>query len=164
MQATTTTSTIKQRAPRKFAYEWQNHLQAVRDIYDKHKNPSYFIANGSRRGSWNDATANGLTAAIVDYLTYLGGNFSRVNCIGTPRKNSSGQLIFTPSTTKKGIADIIGCYRGKYIAIEIKIGADRQSKEQIEEQRDVINAGGVYIIAKSFPDFLSNMLNISTAI
>ena len=154
MQPTTTTGA------RPFKLEWQNHLQAARNIYDKAKSPAYFAASGQTRGKWNDTTANGLTAAIVDYLTYIGGNFSRVNCMGTPRRNSSGQMIFTPSTTKKGIADIIGVYKGRYIAIEVKIGADRQSTEQIQEQKDVTAAGGVYFIAKTFNDFLINFLNI----
>ncbi|MEO7535849.1 MAG: hypothetical protein ABIU30_18455 [Ferruginibacter sp.] len=144
----------KQQRPHK--HDWQNHLQAIKDLHDRNANPEAYRANGPNRGKWEDATANGLTKAIVDYLNYIGGNFTRINVMGTPRKNGHGQLIFTPSTTKPGTADILGCYKSRYIAIEVKIGADRQSKEQIQEQKDVTAAGGIYIVAKDFPTFLSN--------
>jgi len=142
--------------PRPFKHHWQNILQQAKNKYDENKCPEFFKANGEMRGKWNDETANGLTRAIVDYLKFIGGNFTRVNVMGTPRKNKYGKIIFTPSTTKKGTADIVGVFRGRYYAIEVKIGADRQSAEQIQEQKDVRNAGGVYMIAKDMQQFLND--------
>lgn len=157
MQATAT------RAPRAFKFLWQQHLQDAKNNYEKTKFPSFFETNGEIRGKWEDQTANGLTRAIVDYLKFIGGNFTRVNVMGTPRKNKYGKLIFTPSTTKKGTADILGALKGRYIAIEVKIGADRQSAEQLQEQKDVTSAGGLYIIAKDMQSFLNDFKCLSIA-
>jgi hypothetical protein len=156
MQTTGTTGTKK---PRRHRHEWQNELQRLKNEYDARKCPEYFKDFGEVRGKWNDETANGLTKSIVDFLKYIGGNFTRVNVMGTPRK-VNGRMIFTPSTTKKGTADIVGVYKGRYCAIEVKIGLDRQSKDQIQEQKDVEAAGGVYIIAKNFTDFAATFKTI----
>jgi hypothetical protein len=141
---------------RPFKHQWQQVLQYAKNDFYKNKYPASYAEMGEQRGKWNDETANGLTAAIVEYLNYIGGNFTRVNVMGTPRKGASGQLVFTPSTTKKGTADILGCFNGRYIAIEVKIGADRQSVDQKKEQADVIAAGGIYLIARNMTDFLAD--------
>jgi hypothetical protein len=133
---------------------WKNFLQSAKDNYQRTKFPAYFAVNGSQRGKWDDTTANGLTKAITEYLDYIGGAFTRVNTMGTPRKGKDGRLIFTPSTTVLGTADIVGCYMGRYVAIEVKIGADRQSDDQIKEEARIKRAGGIYFIAKTFPNFL----------
>jgi hypothetical protein len=41
------------------------------------------------------------------------------------------------------------------VKIEVKIGRDRQSEAQVEYQRQVEAAGGVYVIAKTFDGFLT---------
>lgn len=161
MQARTVTSSKTRTA----TPAWKPILQALKDEHDRKAAPSFFAINGSLKGKWTDTDANGLTRCIIDYLTYLGGNFTRVNVMGTPRRGADGSLKFTPSTTKKGTADILGCFRGRYIAIEVKIGADRQSDDQKREQADVERAGGVYIVAKTFTGFLesfSELLGRST--
>jgi hypothetical protein len=146
--------------PRPFKFEWQQRLQDLKDAFHRNEFPHFAKDNGPMRGKWNDETANGLTKAIVDYLRYLGGNFTRVNVMGTPRKDRFGKLIFTPSTTKRGTADIVGVFKGRYIAIEVKIGPDRQSKDQIQEQKDVTNAGGIYLIARDMQNFISDFTSM----
>lgn len=148
------------RKPRPHRQQWQNDLQSLKNKYDEAKHPAAFAYDGEVRGKWNDETANGITKAIVDFLKYIGGNFTRVNVMGTPRKGKDGRMIFTPSTTKKGTADIVGVFKGRYCAIEVKIGLDRQSKDQIQEQKDVVAAGGVYMIAKTFPQFAEDFKRI----
>lgn len=142
------------RKQRPHKYDWQNDLQALKNNYDQRRTPEAYKLNGENRGKWEDQTANGLTRAIVDFFQYIGGHFTRVNVMGTPRKRADGSMFFTPSTTREGTADVIGCYKGRYMAIEIKIGADRQSKDQIEVQREIEKAGGIYIVAKTFTQFL----------
>lgn len=152
MSETTTKTTS--RKPRPHKYQWQNDLQSLKNRNDEKRTPEAYKLNGEIRGKWEDETANGLTRAIIDFFHYVGGHFTRVNVMGTPRKRTDGSMFFTPSTTREGTADIIGVFRGRYVAIEVKIGLDRQSKDQIEVQREIENAGGVYIIAKTFPQFL----------
>jgi len=51
-------------------------------------------------------------------------------------------------TTRKGIADIIICIDGQFIALELKTDKGWISPEQYKEKIAVKNAGGVYIIAR----------------
>jgi hypothetical protein len=149
-----TTNIAKARKPRPHKHQWQNDLQSLKNRYDQKRTPNAIECNGEEiRGKWEDETANGLTRAIVDFFQYIGGHFTRVNVMGTPRKRSDGSMFFTPSTTREGTADIVGVYNGRYVAVEVKIGLDRQSKDQKEVQKEIEQAGGIYIVAKTFPQF-----------
>ena len=60
----------------------------------------------------------------------------------------------------KGTADIsatipiyAACKIGLSVKIEVKIGKDRQSEDQKKYEKSIINAGGVYYIAKDFNSF-----------
>jgi Holliday junction resolvase len=54
---------------------------------------------------------------------------------------------------KKGIPDVIGIYKGRFIGVEVKIGADRQSDDQKLREQEIVKAGGLYYIAKDFDSF-----------
>lgn len=151
---------MQSKAFKPFAEQWKNELQHFKNQYDARNTPAYYQVNGPQRGKWTDETANGLTAAIVDFFRFIGGHFTRVNTMGVPRKDSYGQMKWTPSTTRKGTADIIGVYKGLYVAVEVKIGPDRQSDEQIKEEAAVKKAGGIYIVAKTFPGFLKTVTEL----
>ncbi len=47
------------------------------------------------------------------------------------------------------------------VAIEVKIGKDRQSDSQKEYQRKVEKAGGIYIIIGTFDEFIKHYAEIS---
>jgi len=59
---------------------------------------------------------------------------------GTGRKGSSDMKLLIPN---------IG-----YVACEIKFGRDTQKKGQIKYQQDIERNGGIYIIVKTFEEFL----------
>lgn len=77
------------------------------------------------------------------------------------RQNSG--LFFTPTGRRvraavTGAADIIGCYRGRAVAIETKRangGAQRKSQEKYQAAWE--KAGGVYIVARSVADALAGL-------
>lgn len=140
---------------RPFKEPWKNFLQERKNQYDQRRYPGAYAVNGPERGKWEDETSNGLTRAVIDFLKYEGGAFTRVNVMGVPRKNKYGQTIMTPSTTVKGTADIVGTIAGLYMAVEIKIGSDSQSDEQKAEEARIKRAGGIYFVAKTFPGFLN---------
>ena len=115
---------------------------------------------------YSDKTANGLTNCIVSWLK-LSGNFAErtgntgrlienrttfVDCVGIPRVIGSSKWIKGSGT--RGTSDVKALIAGKSVAIEIKIGADRQSEKQKEYQRQIEAAGGIYIIARTFDEFL----------
>jgi len=100
--------------------------------------------------TFRDDTANSLTACIVKYITLKGGFASRINNQGTYNINT-GKYI--PSTSKRGLADVMGTFRGLSLNIEVKHGRDRQSEAQKKVESEVLRSGGYYFLAKDFQSF-----------
>ena len=118
---------------------------------------------------YNEKSANGLTTCIKDFLIFSGHHAERINTMGTPRdqrktvtdvigrRKTIGSIVWTKGTGTKGSADIHSeinvTINGQRIPIavkwEVKIGKDRQSKDQKEYESKV----GNYFIVKSFDDF-----------
>ena len=127
------------------------HL-AAEDNRKRHPN---FPDSYRPKKSYKTSTANGLTKAVVDFLNFSGHWASRINNQGTWVKDkwSKGGGYYRPSTQAKGIADIDSLIKGRKVAIEIKIGKDRQSDAQKEFQAKIERAGGHYWIVKDFDQF-----------
>jgi hypothetical protein len=94
------------------------------------------------------AKANGLTNFICNYLNWLGHRATRINVLGRKVKDK-----WIRSTTRKGTADISATIAGKSVMIEIKIGRDKPSPEQLAEQIKERNAGGIYEFISSVDEF-----------
>ncbi len=58
---------------------------------------------------------------------------------------------------RKGKSDVVCCYYGYYIAIEVKKPGEKQSEDQKKFAKDVILAGGYYWLAESIDDILANV-------
>lgn len=63
------------------------------------------------------------------------------------------------STTKKGTADIHGCFRGRHLSVEVKFGKDSLSDEQKEVRSQILAAGGWYCVAKTLDQFIKDFEN-----
>ncbi|MFZ2341152.1 MAG: hypothetical protein WAW07_15700 [Bacteroidales bacterium] len=110
---------------------------------------------------YEDRTANGLTRCAIDYIRLTGGMAERVNCTGRyidnsqvfedvlGRKRSIGTGQWLPTSGMKGTADISAVIQGRAVKIEIKM-KDRQSEDQKKYQAAVEQAGGIYLIIRSF--------------
>lgn len=111
------------------------------------------IAKNKKR---NLKTTNGITAAICDYVKYVGGASNRINTIGRKIKNKQGKEIFIKSSTKRGTFDIDVVYNGLAIKIEVKNKntKDKISDKQIEMKAKLEAAGALTFIADSFESFL----------
>lgn len=58
----------------------------------------------------------------------------------------------------KGSADILGVrHDGKFIAIEIKVGKDRQSEDQKNFEKMILSMNGIYVLAKSVNDAVAGI-------
>ena len=89
--------------------------------------------------------ANELTKQILEYCRLQGHYVFRVNNIPGTK--------YRANTLTKGVADILGCTKkGVALAIEIKIGDDRQSEAQKESEAHYKKRGGIYIVAKKLED------------
>ena len=93
--------------------------------------------------------ANGLTQWIVNFTDWSGYHANRIS--------SAGRMVggkFIRGTTKKGTADISCIINGRAIMIEVKVGNDRASPEQLQQQVKVRNAGGAYEFVRTPQDYL----------
>ena len=110
--------------------------------------------------SINGTPSNKLTKQIIKYIQLIGGRAERVRSEGRYKvgeqytdvfgKKRQTNGYFIPSTSRKGTADVSALVKGKSLAIEIKIGADRMSDHQKKYKEETEQAGGYYIIAKDF--------------
>jgi hypothetical protein len=114
---------------------------------------------------YNDKTANGLTRCIVDFIRLSGFQAERISCtgriidkskivsdcLGNQRRIGSSEWI--KGSMQAGTADISATIAGKSVKIEVKIGRDKQRPAQIEYQKQIEAAGGVYFITTNFAQF-----------
>jgi hypothetical protein len=112
----------------------------------------------------NDATANGLTAFIENYLKFTGCYSNRINVQGrviqtkdvkTPLGVIKGKSVQIKSSTKKGSEDIDTIINGYSVKIEIKVGKDTHKTHQIAHGEKVKKAGGSYFVVRDVATFFS---------
>ena len=100
--------------------------------------------------------ANDLTHQIIKHIFEWGGFAWRSNTVG----------IFDPTrkiyrtAAKKGVSDVIGVIRGRFLAVEVKIGKDRLSPEQEGFILSVRHAGGNAFVVHTFDEFKREWDNI----
>jgi hypothetical protein len=89
--------------------------------------------------------SNNLTKNIIKYCALQGHYVVRINNIPGTK--------FRKNTLTRGVADIMGCTKeGIALAIEVKIGKDKQSEFQKTFENHYKNRGGVYILANELKD------------
>jgi hypothetical protein len=116
---------------------------------------------------YEDKTTNGLTKCVIDFLNSVGCQAERIssegkvidkretvsNVIG--QSVSIGNIKRVKSVGQLGTADISATIHGRSVKIEIKKGNDRQSEAQKAYQKSIEDAGGVYLIVRSFLEFIA---------
>ena len=70
-------------------------------------------------------------------------------------------VIYDMTNVRKGIPDIIGIIKGRFFGIEIKFGADRQSAEQRIIELEIKAVGGVYLIVRTYRQYVESMNELS---
>lgn len=127
---------------------------------------------------YSDKTANKLTLAIIKWFQLESGQAERISCTGrlldrrktftdvVGRTRQIGSTTWIPPSMKPGTADISALYKlnetdkiATAFRVEIKVGRDTQRPAQVEYQKEVERAGGIYIIATSFDDFIKQMID-----
>lgn len=123
---------------------------------------------------FSDANTKSLTNAVVDFLNFNGHHASEQRTTGTRidktkivedclgRKRTIGSVHWANSQDEVGRADIIAKimvnFKGRLIPIaveiEIKFGRDFQSEKQKNFQNKLENMGAIYIIVKTFDQFI----------
>lgn len=64
-----------------------------------------------------------------------------------------GSTKWIPGTGSNGTADISATINGRSVKIEVKVERDRQSEAQRLYQACIEQAGGIYLIVRSFEQF-----------
>ena len=114
--------------------------------------------------AYTDKTANGLTRMVMDWIKFNKGQSERINVTGrfinakiitdvVGFKRQIGNDKWIKGSGTKGSADISATIKGKSIKIEVKIGRDKMSEDQVKYQEAIEKAGGIYYIAKDFDSF-----------
>ncbi len=100
----------------------------------------------------NEATVK---KAILDYLQYLENQkkvvFIRNNSFCGRVMRDDGRVSFIKNS-KLGSPDIICCFRGKFVGLEVKGDKGVQTNEQKEFQKKLEQVGGEYHVVKSLDD------------
>lgn len=96
--------------------------------------------------------SNSLTKAIIDFIHLKQGAAFRVNTTGIYDEELQQ---WKKTGMEPGFSDIQACCQGRALYVEVKIGKDKQSKEQKAFQIKVEKAGGLYYIAKEILFFVS---------
>lgn len=97
-----------------------------------------------------DKTAHQISECVILYITYLGGYASEIDNRGyfNPVTNK-----WQPSRTKNGIPDILACFKGRFIGIEVKAGNDRMRNEQLNTRLEILRAKGYFFECRNFQSF-----------
>ena len=90
--------------------------------------------------------------SVIEWLSWHKDiYFTRNNSFAgsfTRRDGSKGWI----KNCKAGSPDIIVCYKGKYIGLEIKCIGGKQSELQKQAECDIIRSGGRYYIIRDLKD------------
>lgn len=143
-QTTLALNVAKKKPTTKLRYIKPDSVKVLEDLASKNLY--------SEKVHYEDRTANGLTKCVVDWIKLHDGQAERINTTGRPITTPNG-IRWLRSTSTAGSADISATIKGRSVKIEIKIGTDRQSAEQKQYQRDIENAGGIYLIIRHFDEF-----------
>lgn len=137
---------------------------SIQNFKNRYPNvPTYAIP----KFKYTDKTSNGLTKCVIDFINLKGYQAERINSTGRQidqRKKMNGALgiatlgsvKWIKSNTQNGTADISATIKGRSVKIEIKCKATNdnyQSKPQKDYQKKIEQAGGVYIIVRTFQGF-----------
>jgi hypothetical protein len=115
---------------------------------------------------YRDDSANNLTRCIIDFLRLKTHLAERISSTERPidrtetfidilgHQKTIGRIEWIKGNGMNGSADISATIEGRSVKIGIKI-RDQQSKAQIEYQKTIIAAGGLFYIARDFTSFLT---------
>ncbi|SFF11919.1 hypothetical protein SAMN05216167_12945 [Spirosoma endophyticum] len=102
------------------------------------------------KSKYDDSTANGLTACVMDWLRLNGHFCARINTGGIYDEKLRK---YRPSGATLGVPDVLACIRGIFCGFEIKIGTDKMSLEQKDVARQIESSLGYFVEVRSFEQF-----------
>ena len=104
--------------------------------------------------------ASDLTNQVINAIYRAGGYAWRAASVGV----FDAKKMHFRATAKKGVSDVLACYKGYLVAIEIKIGTDRLSDEQRGFMGNIEHAGGYSMVISDLKDFEERWAEVVKAI
>lgn len=95
--------------------------------------------------------------SILDYLGYLGAVAFKINNVGI--RKPDGHFI---PPRELGVPDILCCYKGEFIGIEVKGPKGKPSAHQLVQLERIKIAGGRAFIAQSIDDVERELKDLIT--
>ena len=106
--------------------------------------PKNLSRNGSSESSFGSLRHSDAVNLARLTLSELGA-ISLPSTVGTFRQLDDDRVV---KVGIPGVADIIACYHGRFVAVEVKVARDIQRKTQKPFQTAIERAGGIYILAR----------------
>jgi hypothetical protein len=108
---------------------------------DARDRPHGWKSYSQARADYLDGEEKKLRRDISAYLNHV---TPKPYVIESPQHKKNGARI--------GMADILICYRGRWVSVECKAGENKLSAEQINDMHAVRESGGYYILAHGVED------------
>ncbi len=102
-----------------------------------------------------DDNSNALTKCVITWIKINGGQAERISSTGR-QVNIKGHQKWIKGSGTNGTADISAIIKGRAVKVEVKCTATNdknQSEGQKIYQKQIEEAGGTYVIARSFTQF-----------
>ena len=93
---------------------------------------------------------NEIQKAILEYLNYIGKIYFFRAGSGAIRTENGNYF----KSGKVGCPDIVVCYKGKFIGLEVKTEKGKQSDYQKVAEQEIKRAGGKYFMVRSINDVM----------
>lgn len=100
-----------------------------------------------------------LVQAVVELIALKGGVAIRINSGMRVIEDADGsRRVFKGA--KKGTSDVLALYRGRFLAIECKVGKNQATEDQLRFLDDVYEKGGIAMIVRDGLEELERVLNL----
>lgn len=131
--------------------EWKTMLKQLKLEHIRRTAPAFFQASGSysmQVKPYSDRTNIGLTRCITDYLRYSGYHL-------VDRKSNRRQSFkWRKSPSQSNPEEIEAVIHGRALRIQIRIGDEPVSGQQLREKLKAESTGGLFYVARDFQSFL----------
>jgi hypothetical protein len=136
----------------------------------KRQSPAFYASGGGDTYQVkipSEKKANGLTQIIIKFLKLSGHYANRISTQGQARRGRKAvrfeaftnkvvytdDIKWTKGTTTKGTPDIDAIIYGRAVKIEVKVGKDRMSEDQLKQKNAIEGAGALYFVARDMQSF-----------
>jgi len=131
----------------------------MQDLYKTQSKLGLAINNAIDReyGDKQHILETHLVSEVEAYLKRIPDAFCWRQNVGAAKVTGRGGKERLMRFGFPGISDIIGSYKGRFLAVECKIKKRKQSPDQIKFQQRVIASGGIYILAYTLGDVIRGL-------